>query len=173
MVKKQTTSPSKEEEIKTAVEIINSIPVIAKWLGFQPDCRPYKPSTPQITFEYGLDIRVSVPLDKELIYNAQQISIQQMAGNKEDKPVFTPLGMRYIIDQFEAVMKNSEPEPEETAKADEDDWGDDEKAPEDKAFDEEDAAKRKPAKTSDDEWEDETDQPGVEKPEEDFDEDWS
>jgi len=172
MVKKQTTSPSKEEEIKTAVEIINSIPVIAKWLGFQPDCRPYKPSTPQITFVDGLNIRVNVPLDKELIYNAQNISIQQMAGNTEDKPVFTPLGMRYIIDLFEAVMKNGEPDAELLVPdSDDEDWGDDEETP----------AKSTPKGVSktpgkdvvDEEWEDETDQPGVEKPEEDFDEDWS
>lgn len=156
---KKTNSPSNEDEVQK----INSIGVIASWVGFTPDCRPYKPSNPEIVFPGGLDIVVNVPLSNDLIINANTISMQQISNQKEDKPLFTPLGMRYIIDQFESAMSNSKDEAEETV-ADNDDWGDEPEA-------EKEVVKPK----NDDEWDDEaeTDQPGVEKPEEDFDEDWS
>lgn len=161
---KKTNSPSKKEEetAKEEVKKINSIHILALWKGFSPDVRPYKPSTPQIEFLDPLQIVVNVPLTNDLIDNASVISLAQLANQTEPNPIFTPLGMRYIIDQFEAVMQNGEPEQEETAKDDED-WGD-----------ETEEEKKKTAKASDDEeWEDE-DKASKDKEEEDkpWEEDW-
>ncbi len=162
---KKTNSPSKEE----IVEKINSIRVIAHWKGFSPDCRPYKPSTPEISFgDIGIKIIVDVPLTKNLIDNADVISMAQLSNQNAPDPIFTPLGMRYIIDQFESAMSNQKDELEVSV-ADDDDWGDEETTDEFKT----DKSLKKSAKSDD--WDDEaeTDQPGVEKPEENFDEDWS
>lgn len=157
---KKMNSPSKEEETAKVVEKINSVQVIAQWVGFNPDCRPYKPSTPEIVFDPWLPIAVDVPLDKELIVNAIKISSAELSNQPQEKPIFTPLGMRYIIDQFEAVMKNGEPEPEVSAKSDDEDWGEDEPVKETK-------------KSSNDEWEDEAKPSKDEEDDKDFDEDWS
>lgn len=118
--------PTKEpEEVKAAQDNVRNamIKVVAQWKSFSPDCRPYKPSTPQLEFAEPLKIVVDVPLINELIKNAGVISAAQLTNQSEPIPQFTPLGMRYIIDQFESAMKNGEPEQEETAKADE--WEDD------------------------------------------------
>jgi hypothetical protein len=106
-----------------AVKKINSIRVIARWNNFHPDCRQWKPSTPEIGFDEPLKIAVDVPLQKELIDNADIISMAQLSNQAEPSPIFTPLGMRYIIDQFEAVMGNGEAKEAETSEDDED-WED-------------------------------------------------
>jgi hypothetical protein len=155
MMNKKTT-PSKEEVVKE----INSLKVYAQWKGFTPDCRAYKPSTPELVFDPFLKIVVSVPLDKELIDNATVISSAQLSNQPEPSPVFTPLGMRYIIDQFETVMKNGE--PEETAKVDDEDWGEDDKP-----------AKEEVKKSSDDdEWEDEAKPSKSEEEDKPWDDEW-
>ena len=146
------TSPSEE------VQKINSYHLIAQWKGFTPDCRAYKPSTPEIVFDPFLKIKVDVPLDKELIDNADVISMAELSNQTAPSPVFTPLGMRYIIDQFEAVMKNGE--PEETTKTDDEDWGDE-------------PAKEEVKKSSDDEeWEDEAKPSKDEEEDKPWEEDW-
>jgi hypothetical protein len=148
------TTLSKEEVVKE----INSLKVVALWKGFTPDCRAYKPSTPEIIFDPSLKIMVNVPLEKELVDNATVISSAQLSNQPEPSPVFTPLGMRYIIDQFEAVMKNGEPE-KETAKVDDEDWG-------------EETVKEEVKKSSDDEWEDEAKPSENEKEDTPWEEDW-
>lgn len=147
-------TPSKEEVVKE----INSIKVLALWKGFSPDCRPYKPSTPIIEFAEPLTIVVDVPLETDLIKNATVISSAQLSNQAEPKAHFTPLGMRYIIDQFESAMKNGEPEPE-VAKSDDEDWG-------------EEPAKEEVKKSSDDEWEDEAEPSKNEKEDAPWEEDW-
>jgi hypothetical protein len=169
MTKKKTNTSTSEPE-KAEVEKINSIHILANWKGFAPDCRPYKPSTPQIEFSPDpLIIQVDVPLTSDLIINAQKISIQEIQGNSQDRPHFTPLGMRYIIDQFEAVMQNGHSEPDEQApKVADDDW-EDESTTTTKKED-------KPTKSEDDEWEDEPEKATIEKGEDSppwaEDEDW-
>lgn len=153
------TTLSKEEETAKEVEKINSIRLIAHWMGFSPDCRPYKPSTPEISFgDVGIKVIVDVPLTKDLIDNANVISMGQLSNQGTPDPIFTPLGMRYIIDLFEAVMQNGKSEPEESAKVDDEDWGDDEPVKETK-------------KSSDDEWEDEA-KPSKDEEDEEWKEDW-
>jgi hypothetical protein len=100
---------------------------------------------------------VNVPLEKELVDNATVISSAQLSNQPEPSPIFTPLGMRYIIDQFEAVMKNGE--PEETAKSDDEDWGDE-------------PVKEEVKKSSDDEWEDEDKPSKDEEDNKEWDENW-
>ena len=151
------TSPSEKEE--TAKVDIAPIKVLALWKGFSPDCRPYKPSTPIIEFPEPLIIAIDVPLTNDLIKNAGVISAAQLTNQSEPKPHFTPLGMRYIIDQFEAVMKNGEPE-QDTAKAD-DDWED------------EDTKKETNKKSEDDDWDEESEDTSGESEEKfDDDKDW-
>ena len=155
MTKKQTTPLTHEAEV---VKKINSVKVIVRWNSFSPDCRPYKPSTPELVFDEPLKIVVFVPLDKELMDNFDVISMAQLSNQKEPSPIFTPLGMRYIIDQFEAVMQNGK--PEETASADDDDWED------------EDTSNKTTKKSSDDEWEDEEETTIKEDKDETWDENW-
>jgi hypothetical protein len=155
MTTKKTT-PS-EEEVKE--DKLPTLKVYAFWKGFTPDCRAYKPSTPEIVFDPFLKILIDVPLDKELIDNATVIMSAQLSNQPEPSPVYTPLGMRYIIDQFEAVMKNGETK-EETAKSDDEDWGDE-------------PAKEETKKSSDDEeWEDEDKTSKDEKEDAPWKEDW-
>lgn len=167
MTKKQTTPTSSntpdETAIKEEVKKINSIHVLAQWKGFSPDCRPYKPSTPILEFApEPLTIEVDVPLVKEFVVNWLNLSTNEMSGLTMDKPRFTPLGMRYIIDQFESVMQNPKNEVEEPAA--DDDWGDDP---------EEEFVPTGKAKSTNDEWDDEAeaDQSESEK-DKDFDEEW-
>lgn len=151
------TSPSKEpEEVKETK--LPTLKVFAQWKGFTPDCRAYKPSTPEIVFDPFLKIMVNMPLDKELIDNATVIMSAQLSNQPEPSPVFTPLGMRYIIDQFEAVMKNGELVPG-IVKSDEEDWG-------------EEPAKEEVKKSSNDEWEDEAEPSKNEKEDAPWEEDW-
>ena len=158
MTKKQTTPLTHEAEV---VKKINSVHLIAHWMGFTPDCRPYKPSTPEISFgDVGIKILVDVPLNKELIDNADVISMAQLTNQGAPEPIFTPLGMRFIIDQFEAVMQNGK--SEETANVDDDeDWGDDV-----------DTDKAEVKKSSNDEWEDEDTTSDKEDKDETWDENW-
>lgn len=133
-------------------------PIYFTWKTFAPDLRQYKPSNPQI--EVNMIIAIDIPLSVDLIKNSTAIMSQQLTNQTEEIPILTPLGMRYCIDQFEAVMSNEETKDEST----DEDWGDVE---EDEVSD--DSSK----KSTDETWEDETDTPSVEKSDEKWDEDWS
>ena len=114
------------------------IRVLAQWKSFTPDVRQYKPSTPVIEFvPEPLVIAVDVPLQSDLVKNAEVIVAAQLTNQAEPKAHFTPMGMRYIIDQFEAVMKNGKPQEAEeeefvptgkpkepSTSEDDEDWGD-------------------------------------------------
>ena len=168
MVKKNSQM-SKEEEVTKETKI-PTIKVKALWKGFSPDCRPYKPSTPVIEFApEPLVIVVEVPMTSDLILNCDVIASAQLTNQSEPKPQFTPLGMRYIIDQFEAAMKNGEPDAEETAKSDDEDW--DDESVKSKVKDDPETPMQ-PKNMDDDEWEDEeeTSEGEEDKP---WEEDWN
>jgi hypothetical protein len=152
------TTPSKEEVKETKLPTLK---VYAQWLSFSPDCRPYKPSTPELAFDPWLKIVVNVPLDKELIDNATVIMSAQLSNQPEPSPIFTPLGMRYIIDQFEEVMKNGQLEV--PASEDDEDW-DEEPAKIDKPLDRKD--------NEADEWEDEAKPTKEEEEDKPWDDEW-
>lgn len=154
----KTEIESQAEPETKQVNKLNSIPFTFIWQSFQPDHRAYKPSNPLMTCSYP--VVVDVPLQPDLIYNASKISIAQMTNQTIESPILTPLGVRYIVDQFEYAMSDHAEEPTEDETSD-DDW----------AEIEEDTP---PQPKNDDSWdESETDEPAVEKTDEKWDEDWS
>lgn len=137
-----------------------TITMYFNWKSFQPDRRQWKPSNPVIEVG-GYFIAVEVPLSTDLIKNSTAIMSQQLTNQTEEQPILTPLGMRYCIDQFEAVMSDGAKDTTKTTN-DDDEWAKvEEEVPSKSA-------------TTDNEWdESETDEPSVEKSDEKWDEDWS
>jgi hypothetical protein len=88
-----------------------TIPVKFLLTGFNPDKRQWKPSTPSIMPVGDFIIQIDVPLQHDLIVNADKIISAQLSAGDVPDPIFTPAGMRYCIDKFEEVM--SDPKPEE------------------------------------------------------------
>lgn len=159
----QTTSPSEQEENPVSA-IVNSVPFRFKLQSFSPDFGTYKPLSPIIVPSSDIDIEVRVPLQPELIVNANKISAAQLTNQKEETPLLTPLGTRYIMDQFGAVMGNKEEPEEKSATSDDEDWDDNEEGSEDKPAE----------KSSDEEWDDETKESNEdEKADFDSDEEWN
>lgn len=116
-----------EDKPETKTVKIPTLKLIFLWNGFSPDHRQYKPSNPTITA--GYHIQVEVPLTSDLIANSVKIISQQLvAGQDNEAPILTPLGMRYCIDQFEAVMSNTmqEEEKPDQPKEDTSSWDDSE-----------------------------------------------
>ena len=150
--KTQTPTTSPSEEVKETK--IPMLKVIAKFTHFNPDLRAYKPSTPNVIFDPPLMVVINVPASSEFVINGSQIVAAQLTNQKEPEPVFTPLGMRYIIDQFEAVMTNVK---EEKAKENEDDDWEDEPAD-------------TKAKNDEDKWEDELEDKSAGKKSDDWEE---
>lgn len=72
------------------------------------------------------------------------IAAAQLTNQAEPKTHFTPLGMRYIIDQFESAMKNGK-DAELLVPASDEVWEDEPEK----------AVETKPTKSDDEEWEDE------------------
>jgi len=79
-----------------------SVRLLFTWKQFMPDVRAYKPSSPVIETECS--VGVDVPLTHEFILNAVDIIQNQLSADYTPDPILTPLGMRYVIDQFEQVM---------------------------------------------------------------------
>lgn len=140
---------SDETKVPTIVMYFN-------WKSFQPDLRPYKPSNPVLEVG-GYFIGLDVPLTSDIIRNASAICGQQLTNQTEEQPILTPLGMRYIIDQFENAMSNV---PDKTESKDKDEWADTEE--------------ETPSKPAEDSWdESETDEPAVEKEDSNWDNNWN
>jgi hypothetical protein len=133
---------------------IPTIKVVALFKSFTPDPRPYKPSTPVMEFPEPLRVVIEVPLSSDLVLNGTVIVAAQLSNQAEPKPDFTPLGMRYIIDQFEMAMSNGE--HKETATSD----------------DEEFVPTGKAKESSEDEWEDEVESTTDKDENQKWDEDW-
>lgn len=166
MAKTKAPETQTEDKPETKPVKIPTLKLTFIWNGFSPDHRQYKPSNPNITCSYP--VVIEVPLTLDLIANSMKIVSQQLvAGQDNDNPILTPLGMRYCIDQFEAVMSNTMQEKEDTKPTeDTSDWDDGEEtdqpskkaAKEDKKsekwedFDEEDKSTKKDEKW-DETWE--------------------
>ena len=163
----KTTSPSDDPEVKK----LSSTKFMFRLESFTPDLRAYKPSTPVIKSIGDIVIQVLVPVQSDLIVNAEQINVAELTNQKADTPILTPLGMRYIIDQFEAVMGNGkEEQAKETAADDwEDEPADTKTATKEEDWEEETETKSE-TKKSDDDWDDEEDTKETKKDEDvDFD----
>lgn len=87
----------------------NTIKVYFKWISLQPDKRQWKPSNPLLE-PFDVGIAVEVPLKHEYIANSEFIISQQLANETNERPILTPKGMRYCIDQFENEMSDKQPD---------------------------------------------------------------
>lgn len=87
----------------------NTIKVYFKWVSLQPDARQWKPSNPLLE-PIDIIIAVDVPVGREYIANVEDIIQKQLANETNERPILTPKGMRYCIDQFEKEMSNNRPE---------------------------------------------------------------
>lgn len=85
------------------------------WVSVQPDRRNYKPGNPLLSV--NLPVRVDVPLTAEYIANSEKIIQSQLGFDTgtlpvpDSSPILTPRGMRYIVDELEAVMMDK-PKPD-------------------------------------------------------------
>jgi hypothetical protein len=81
---------------------MTDVNIVFTWLSFMPDHRQYKQNSivlqPQETY-----VAVSVPVKPDYIYNADKVIAESLYANTV-KPVLTPLGMRYVMDQLESVL---------------------------------------------------------------------
>lgn len=163
--KSQPITPSNGEKK------INSVPYFFIWKTLQPDARQYKPSNPLLEIEKPIRIRIDVPLQPDLIYNASEFSIAEISATDIPEPILTPLGMRYIVDQFEAVMSNPKVDNSEDKSEDssEDDW--DDEGTEEKSTERVDS-KSSESKSSDEEWDEESKETD-EKADFDSDDEWN
>ena len=131
-----------------------------RWVSVQPDKRQWKPSNP--LFEpVDVFVKIAVPLKHEYIFNASEIIQKQLTADAiMPTTLLTPAGMRYCIDQLEAVMKCDQ--TEETAEFDDAEWEEGEEKPRSKKSTKKDAP-------NEDEWENEV---STDEPFEDNDEEW-
>ena len=79
-----------------------TVNVLFTWQTFMPDHRQYKQNsivlTPQDTV-----ILVKVPVKAEYMTNSAQILVNSLDATST-RPILTPLGMRYVMDQLEVVL---------------------------------------------------------------------
>ncbi len=43
---------------------------------------------------------IEMPLERTYVYNVEDILMAQIAGNKHDDPIFTPLGLEFVEHQL-------------------------------------------------------------------------
>ena len=78
------------------------------WKSVMPDTRQYKQNGTVLELD-DVFVAFHVPLTSEYIFNQDKVIAAQLDGNLDViKPLLTPAGMRYCIDELEKVM--SEPE---------------------------------------------------------------
>lgn len=77
-----------------------------EWGIYRPDQREYRNQSIELHPSWGSTqlIAVDVPLNHNLIANSEQIIQQKLAGDLLDIPVLTITGLKYVIDQFDAVF---------------------------------------------------------------------
>jgi hypothetical protein len=113
----------------------NEITIIFTVTQIVPDKEPYKPSAPVIACNFK--VAISVPLQDDLIVNADFILSARKLAREEPEPVFTIKGLRFVENvllsrQDDKVKPDPDSiewseEPKQTS-SDEDDiqWADDE-----------------------------------------------
>lgn len=89
------------------------------WKSVMPDTRQYKQNGTVLEPSEAF-IAVNVPLTPDYIFNHDKLVVSQLDSNSDLlDPILTPAGMRYCIDQLEAVLREPEPTKEEATE----DWG--------------------------------------------------
>lgn len=79
-----------------------TVDVFFTWQTFMPDHRQFKQNSVVLT-PHDTIIVVHVPLKHEYVSNAERILVDSLYANAP-RPVLTPLGMRYVMDQLENVL---------------------------------------------------------------------
>lgn len=100
--------------------------ILFKWTETTPDPRPFKPALPRLE-PIDVQIAVEVPSDKDHLHNSKEVlmwEIGQSQGGQKPKPILTPTGMRYVIDQLENAMRETNNELD-VNDFEPDDWSDD------------------------------------------------
>lgn len=77
-----------------------------RWSSYKPDQREYRNQSIELNPSWGTAsfITVKVPLKHEYISNSEEIIQAKLASNAPVDPVLTIAGMKYVIDQFDAVF---------------------------------------------------------------------
>lgn len=116
-----------------------TIPIEFRLESIEPDPRKFKPARPNIVPVNPLVIRIHVPVNPKYIENSEKIIVAELSSNQDiPSPIFTPDGLRFIVDSFEASMQEDE-QSVDRGSNDDDEWEDDDKSA---------------TTTSDDDWDD-------------------
>lgn len=108
----------------------NTVLINFLWETYRPDQREYRQNSVELNpsvgdGKYPAVVQVKVPLQHEYIANSEAIISAQLTAGDEPKPVLTIAGMKYIQDQFDAVLKDAEVVKPDDFK-DDSNWHDDE-----------------------------------------------
>ena len=79
-----------------------TVNIMFSWQTFMPDHRQYKQNSIVLT-PHDTVIVVKVPVKAEYMTNSAQILVNSLDATST-RPILTPLGMRYVMDQLEAVL---------------------------------------------------------------------
>jgi hypothetical protein len=125
------------KEMKMTTDV--TIPIEFRLESIEPDPRKFKPARPNIVPVNPLVIRIHVPVNPKYIENSEKIIVAELSSNQDiPSPIFTPDGLRFIVDSFEASMQEDE-QSVDRGSNDDDEWEDDDKSA---------------TTTSDDDWDD-------------------
>lgn len=109
------------------------IKIYFEWSSYQPDQRPYRQNSVHLFPTSHVEgvggpspkIELSVPLDDKYIANYEDIMVMSLSNQAQPTPVLTLAGMRYVLDQFDAVLLDADMvmiDPVQEAEPDADDW---------------------------------------------------
>ena len=91
--------------------------VLFRWNIYRPDQREYRQQSIELLPDY--DVAISVPVTNEYLYNSEDILQALIAGDKQPSAKLTVAGLKYVVDQFDAVFL---PKPATKPDEVEDDW---------------------------------------------------
>src|SRR3972149_6156654 len=91
--------------------------LLFRWKIYHPDQREFRNQSLELLPDY--DVAISVPVTNEYLYNSEDILQALIAGDKQPSAQLTVAGLKYVVDQFDAVFL-----PKLAAKPDEveEDW---------------------------------------------------
>lgn len=126
---------------------MTDVPVKFTLSAVRPDQRQYRQQ--EIELYSDIEVQVLIPLTAEYIANFDPVIQAKLGSGGFENPILTVAGLKYVIDQFDAVFLKEEEKKVE--KTDDDDWGDD--LPPAKV------SKPAPAKVEEENWDNDTKKP--------------
>jgi hypothetical protein len=142
------------KEMKMTTDV--TIPIEFRLESIEPDPRKFKPARPNIVPVNPLVIRIHVPVNPKYIENSEKIIVAELSSNQDiPSPIFTPDGLRFIVDSFEASMQ--EEQSVDKGSNDDDEWEDDDKSATTTGDDDDEWDDTKPNNNNDDNNNDEED----------------